>query len=147
MRRPGRRWVHAARVALGATAVVAVVAIVIALIANLVIVQRLDREVDTRLMVQLEQAAKGASVPVIVSPGDEENGDLDDAPTFTWRVDPAGGVTDLTIGAPPLPAHDWSGGSANVDHRWEHVSIHTHPVRRRLAGGRGEHRQDRPDSR
>ncbi len=114
MRRPGRRWAHAARVALGATAVVAVVAAIVALGANLVIVQRLDREVDARLVDQLGKAVTGTSVPLVVSPGGDHDGDLDDAPTFIWRVDPAGVVTALTVGAPPLPRYDWSGGSTTL---------------------------------
>ena len=115
MRRPERQWAHAARVALGATAVVAVVAVVIAVVTNLVIVQRLDRDVDARLAAQLEQAAKGASVPLVVTPGGDRDADLDEAPKFIWRVDASGTATALTLGAPTLPRHDWSGGSATLN--------------------------------
>jgi signal transduction histidine kinase len=94
--------------------VVAVVAVVVALVANLVIVRRLDREVDARLMGQLEQAVTGTSAPLVVTPGGDHDSDLDDAPTFIWRVSPAGEVTALMVGAPPLPRHDWSGGSTTA---------------------------------
>jgi signal transduction histidine kinase len=94
--------------------VVAVMAVVVALVANLVIVQRLDREVDSRLMGQLDQALTGASVPLVVVPGSDHDGDFDDAPTFVWRVDPKGAATALTVGAPALPRYDWSGGSATL---------------------------------
>ncbi len=112
MRRPARRWVHAARVALGATAIVAAAAVAIAFVANLVIVQRLDREVDAQLMGQLQQTAKGGSMPLDVAPDGDHDNDLDDVPAFVWRVESSGTVTDLTVGAPPLPRNDWSGGSA-----------------------------------
>lgn len=114
MKRPGSRWAHAARVALGATAVVAVMAVVVALVTNLVIVHQLDREVDARLAGQLEQAASGGSTPLAVTPGGDRDGDLDDAPTFLWRVDPSGTVIALTVGAPSLPHHDWSDGTTTL---------------------------------
>jgi len=111
---PRRRWAHAARVALGATAVVAVLALGVALVVNLVIVQRLDRDVDTRLTAQLAQAASGASAPLQIVPGADRDGDLDDAPIFIWHVDAAGRVTALTAGAPSVPHYDWSTGSATL---------------------------------
>ena len=111
MRRPGRQWAHAARVALGATAVVGVAAVVIALVVNLVIVHRLERDVDARLTARLAQATTGQPVPLTVSPGADHDGDLDDAPTFLWRVDHVGVVSDLGVGAPPLPRHGWSDGT------------------------------------
>ena len=110
----GRRWAHAARVALGATAVVAVMAVAVALVVNQVIVQRLDREVDARLVAQLEQAATSASAPLEVAPGADRDGDLDQAPIFLWRTDAAGAVTPLTFGAPSLPHRDWSTGSTTL---------------------------------
>ena len=112
MRRTRGRWAYAARVATGATAVVAVLAITIAVITNLVIVHRLDREVDSRLTQRLEQAATGASVPLVVAAGRDQDGDLDDAPTFVWRVTPSGKAEPLTVGAPTLPRHRWSSGHA-----------------------------------
>lgn len=107
----GRRWAHAARVALGATAVVAVVAVALALVVNQVIVQRLNRDVDARLVAQLEQASTGATAPLEVAPGTDRDGDLDDAPTFLWRIDATGSFTPLTFGAPALPHRRWSGGT------------------------------------
>ncbi len=114
MRRAGRQWAHAARVATGATAVVAILAIAIAVITNLVIVHRLDHEVDARLTQRLEQAGTGASVPLVVSAGHDHDGDLDDAPTFVWRVTPTGKAESLTVGAPVLPHYDWSSRHATL---------------------------------
>ncbi len=113
MSRPGGQRAHAARVALGATALVAVVAVVIALVANLLILRRLDREVDVRLMSQVEHVAQGARLPPVTTP-DGGDGDLDDAPVFVWRVDAVGRATALTGGAPSLPRYDWSGGTATL---------------------------------
>ncbi len=92
----------------------AVLAGVVALVANLVIVQRLDRDADVRLTAQLEQAVRGVTAPLEVAPGGDRDGDLDDAPIFIWRVDAAGGATALSLGAPALPRYDWSGGSTSL---------------------------------
>ena len=114
MRRSGRQRAHAARVALGATVVVALVALAIALVTNILIVQRLDREVDARLTNELAEAFSGSSLPLDVAPHGDHDADLDDAPTFVWRVDAAGGATALTVGAPALPRHAWTTGSTTV---------------------------------
>ena len=142
---PRRRWAHAARVALGATAVVAVLALGVALVANLVIVQRLDRDVDTRLTAQLAQAASGASAPLQIVPGADRDGDLDDAPIFIWHVDAAGKGDGTDRGRtlrPPLRLVD---GERDIADRREYVPIHDRTVGGGLAGGRRERGQDRPD--
>jgi signal transduction histidine kinase len=99
------QWVHAGKVALGATAVVAAVAVVVALVANLLILNRLSQSVDRRLTSQL--AAHGSADPLVPTSGSGHSGDLDDAPIFLWVVGPAGRVT-ASEGAPALPHHRWS---------------------------------------
>ena len=105
---------HAARVALVATSLVAGAAVMIAFVANLVIVQRLDKEVNALLMKQLEKAAGGAPLPLDTTPDGDHDGDLDDVPAFVWLVASSGTVTGLTTETPPLPRYNWSGGSVTL---------------------------------
>jgi signal transduction histidine kinase len=112
---------HAARVALGATAVVAVVALVTALVTNTLIVNRLIHTVDVRLTGELDEASAGTSHP---PPSDsrhndsredpDADADVDDAPNFVWRVDQAGGSSAITAGAPALPGHTWAEGPTTL---------------------------------
>jgi len=119
------RFLHAVRVAATATAVVAVVAIVTAFVFNVVVVHRLTRTVDQRLSAALIEASRStpgdAVEPGAVEPGStvgttrapviefHGGGDLDDAPSFLWQVDHSGRVTALSVGAPGLPVHQWTG--------------------------------------
>ncbi|HUY65462.1 MAG TPA: HAMP domain-containing sensor histidine kinase [Acidimicrobiales bacterium] len=110
MKRPSGQWAHAAKVALGATAIVAVVAVVGALAVNLVILHRLDRGVDARLSERLASASRGSVDPLRAVTGTYHEGDLDDAPSFVWTVTPSGKATALTVGAPVLPVRRWAAG-------------------------------------
>ncbi len=111
MRRNRARWAHAAKVASGATIVVAALAVVVALVINQVIVDRLGHEVDARLAERLASASHGTFDPLILQSGGGHEGDLDDAPVFVWRVTRAGSVTSATAGAPQLPQHRWTSGT------------------------------------
>ncbi len=113
MIRRDAQWAHAGKVALGATVVVAAVAVAVALVANMVILERLSRAVDSRLASQLAMT-RGATHPLADVPVELHGGDLDDAPTFVWLVTPAGTVTALTEGAPPLPRYRWSTGGVTL---------------------------------
>jgi signal transduction histidine kinase len=108
MIRRDAQWVHAGKVALGATVVVAAVTVVVALVANLLILDRLDHSVDLRLSSQLATAAKGPVHSLPAVPVISHTGDFDDAPTFAWAIGPTGRVTPLTVGAPRLPHHRWT---------------------------------------
>lgn len=114
MIRRDAQWVHAGKVALGATAIVAAVAVVVALVANLLILGRLGHSVDARLSSQLATAARGSSDPLLAIPVTPHSGDLDDAPTFLWVVSTSGQVTALTDGAPELPHHRWASGHVTL---------------------------------
>ena len=57
MRRPDARWVHAAKVALAATAVVGAVALLLVLAVNTLIERNLTRDIDSRLATVLSAAA------------------------------------------------------------------------------------------
>jgi signal transduction histidine kinase len=98
------QWVHAAKVALGATAIVGVVAVLLALAANLVIVDHLNQGVDNRLAAALANPAS------IDQQATSQGGDLDDAPRFVWTVHADGTSIAHTLGAPALPAHEWQDG-------------------------------------
>jgi signal transduction histidine kinase len=102
------QWVHAAKVALGATAIVAAVAVVVTLAANLFILDRLGHTVDVRLSSQLATAQKGPIDPLVPVNSPPRGGDLDDAPSFMWVVGRSGRATALSVGAPALPSHHWS---------------------------------------
>ena len=114
MRRDGVQWAHAAKVALGATAIVAVVAMLVALAINLVIIHRLDHGVDARLSERLTSASRGSSDPLRAVTGTYHEGDLDEAPSFVWVVKPTGAATALTAGAPLLPVRRWTPGGITL---------------------------------
>jgi signal transduction histidine kinase len=114
VRRDGVQWAHAARVALGATAIVAVVAVLVALAINLVIIHRLDRAVDARLSERLTSVSRGSTDPLGAVTGSYHEGDLDEAPAFVWAVKPNGAATALTAGAPVLPVRRWTAGGITL---------------------------------
>jgi signal transduction histidine kinase len=101
--RAGAQRLHAIKVAAVATAIVAIVAIVLALILNMMVTHRLQREMDTKLSERLTDTAN-SPLPGRV----QGEGDLDDAPTFVWIVSLSGHVAPLTADAPILPSHRWS---------------------------------------
>ena len=107
------QWAHAAKVALGATAVVGVIAVLLALAANLLIVRHLDQNVDGRLDRQLASATHSPINPLATIAASQPS-DLDDAPTFLWLVRPDGVSQSLIVGAPRLPAHHWSSGGVTL---------------------------------
>jgi signal transduction histidine kinase len=129
MSRGDAQWVHAAKVALGATAVVAVVAVAAAFTVNLLIIHRLDRAVDGRLSDRLTRAVHGSIEPLKSVAGAYREGDLDDAPSFVWAVRPSGAATALTAEAPVLPVRHWSSGqitmvAAGSTFRFDAISSH-----------------------
>jgi signal transduction histidine kinase len=107
------QWAHAAKVALGATAVVGVIAVLLALAANLLIVRHLDQNVDGRLDRQLATTSRSPINPLATITATQP-GDLDDAPAFLWLVRPDGVSNALILGAPRLPAHHWSHGGVTL---------------------------------
>jgi signal transduction histidine kinase len=107
----GRHRLHAARVALVATLVVAAVYAACAFGLGVYVNRRLNGAADARLEASLlhESAVVRAhpSSSALVSP--ETDGDPDDAPIFFWRVGANGVPRPLSIGAPSLPRQRWSG--------------------------------------
>jgi signal transduction histidine kinase len=113
MRRPDDRWVHAAKVALAATAVVGAVALLLVLAVNTLIERNLARDIDNRLATVLSADAAAPPGSIVPSSG-RHGGDVDDVPAFVWRVGPTGQVTALSVGAPELPAHEWQAGTVSM---------------------------------
>jgi signal transduction histidine kinase len=77
---------------------------------NIVVVNRLTAEVDARLSGRLEGVNRlTLSVPKQSSSlSADPGGDIDDAPSFVWRVSPSGSSVALTNGAPTLPLRRWT---------------------------------------
>ncbi len=114
MRRNDVQWAHAAKVALGATGIVAFVAILVALAINLVIIHKLDHGVDARLSERLTSVSQGSTDPLRAVTGSYHEGDLDEAPSFVWSVKSTGAATALTVGAPMLPVRHWTAGGITL---------------------------------
>jgi signal transduction histidine kinase len=112
--RGGARWAHAAKVATGATVVVAAVAVVVALVVNLVIIDHLGSEVDARLSERLADASRQIYRPSAPAGAPVNGGDLDDAPVFVWRVLPSGETVPVAPGSPRLAPLEWSTGTTTV---------------------------------
>jgi len=101
---------HAAKVAAVATLLVMACYVVAVVVLNLVVVHRLTTEVDVRLSERLV-GANALTLPAgdpKFSPTVAGGSDIDDAPSFVWKVAPSGAVTALTAGAPTLPRRGWS---------------------------------------
>jgi signal transduction histidine kinase len=103
----------AARVAAGATAVIAVVYVIGVIVLNLLVSSHLTEQSDDRLTARITAALHD---PPLLServatdrPGSEGDNDDDDldadaAPVFLWSANAAGTVTAHSPGAPKLPA-------------------------------------------
>lgn len=116
---PARRSnrVHATRVALAATAVVMACYAVAVVGLYAVVSTRLTHEVDARLATVLasaEQWALPQGPAGDLVPASHGN-DVDEAPSFVWRVAPSGAVTPLSAGGPSLPRRAWSAGPTSLD--------------------------------
>ena len=150
IRQPNAQWVHAAKVALGATAIVGAVAVLLALAANLFIVHHLDQGVDARLAPRrLATARRGrrsircrqrrpvrAAAVTSTTP-----------PPSCGRSGPTAPPRALIAGAPRLPATAWTAGpvtlvTAGSTFRFDAVAH----GRGWLVAGR-EHREDRRGAR
>ncbi len=110
----GTRWAHAAKVATGATVVVAAVAVVVALVVNLMIIDHLGSEVDARLSERLADASRQVYRPSGAATAPAHGGDLDDAPVFAWRVLTSGATIPEDAASPHLPSRVWSTGTTTL---------------------------------
>lgn len=88
-------------------------------ILNLSVANRLTTEVDARLSVRLA-GANLLTLPVQTagqtgsSHSPDRGSDIDDAPSFVWRVTASGVATALSKGAPALPSRSWSAAPTTI---------------------------------
>ncbi len=99
----------AAKVAAGATAVIAVVYVIAMIVFNVAFASHQTTQSDYYLGTRLSAAARNPAVlsqsaVVAGSSAGSDDVDADSAPVFLWLVTPAGTVTAHSPGAPALPA-------------------------------------------
>jgi len=98
----------AAKVAAGATAVIAVVYVLAVIVFNMLVSAHLAQQTDAHLAARLAAGAHDPSLvgQQVVSAGSGQvpDYDADSAPVFLWLVTAAGTVTAHSPGALPLPA-------------------------------------------
>jgi len=112
---------HAAGVAAVATLIGMVTFVLVAVVANFLLLGRLNSQLDTRLRQQLTivrsvaNEGGGSSKQLNESSSDD---DRDDVPIYVWRVGADGTAHALKKGSPTLPSVVWSSGvhSAAVGH-------------------------------
>ncbi len=121
---------HAARVALVATVIIAALYVVVVLAFNVADRHRLVDEVSTRIDGRLAAVVKAPGQAVATAQYDNAH-DLDDAPVFIWAIQPDGRRTALTPGAPLLSRQVWNKGSTSTVARFGNESF---LVRTRAAG-------------
>ncbi len=88
--------------------------VIVCLIANAVLLGRLNRQVDDRLQLQLsivERVSKEGVQGASGLEGLSNDDDRDDVPIYVWRVSESGRVHALASGSPKLPVTAWSPGT------------------------------------
>lgn len=99
--------VHAARVAVVATVIIAAMYACVVVGFDIADRHRIVEQIDTRLQQRLRDVIRGPASAG--STADFENAhDVDDAPVFMWKVGTNGGAVALTPGAPKLSTTLWS---------------------------------------
>jgi signal transduction histidine kinase len=114
--------VHAVRVALVATVLMAAVYVVIVLAFNHVDRERLVNGVGDRLDGRLAAVARAPEQAAAIAQYDNAH-DLDDAPVFFWAVQSGGRRTALTPGAPELSQQAWATGTASTEARFGNANF------------------------
>lgn len=112
---------HAAGVAAVATLTGMVIFVLVAVVANFVLLGRLNSQLDSRLEQQLtivRNVAKDGGSTATQLDEPSSDGDHDDVPIYVWRVGADGTAHALKKGSPKLPSLDWSSGlhTAAVGH-------------------------------
>jgi two-component system sensor histidine kinase CiaH len=104
---------RAAGVAAVATLIGMAAFVLVCVVANAVLLGRLNRQVDDRLQQQLsvvERVAKGGDSGAKGLGGLSDDDDRDDVPIYVWRVSEGDVAHALVGGSPRLPATTWSPG-------------------------------------
>jgi signal transduction histidine kinase len=94
---------HVVRVAAITTLLVMACYTVAAVVTNAIVTHHLVADVDARLSDRVTDALPSARPDT----SSDETTDVDDAPSFLWRISPNGTITSLTPGAPMLPRRSW----------------------------------------
>lgn len=105
---------HAAGVAAVATCIGMAVFVLVCVVANAVLLGRLNEQVNSRLQQELNvviRVAKGGGQDAQVLGGLSNDDDRDDVPVYVWRVSESGVVRALVSGSPRLPATTWVSGT------------------------------------
>jgi signal transduction histidine kinase len=105
---------RAAGVASVATVIGMAAFVLVCMVANAVLLGRLNRQVDTRLHQELsivERVAKGVDEGAKGLDKSSNDDDRDDVPIYVWRVSEGGVSHALASGSPKLPATTWSTGT------------------------------------
>ena len=108
---------HAARVAVAATALVVACYVLCALALNAFVGHRLTGEADNRLAAELATVGRldlGTGTRAGATAGGSDGGDLDDVPIFVWVVERDGAAHPVTAGAPTLPRRNWTTAPVTV---------------------------------
>jgi signal transduction histidine kinase len=105
------RWrsplvIHAARVAVVATLIIGATYVCLVAAFDAVDHHRLITQIDDRLQLRLDQAARQPSAAGSIATYDNDH-DVDDGPVFLWRVGADGHSHPLTAGSPALAASAW----------------------------------------
>jgi len=101
-------------VAIAATAVVMACYVLGVIVLNVVVVNRLTSQADTRLAQRVAQTTPPPSRARSAPPPADADHDIDDAPRFVWIVSGKGQPIALTPGAPELPDRTWDTGASTV---------------------------------
>jgi signal transduction histidine kinase len=105
---------HAAGVAAVATVIGMAAFVLVCVIANAVLLGRLNKQVDDRLQQQLsvvERVDKAGGSSAKGLDGLSNDDDRDDVPIYVWRVSESGVAHALASGSPRLPTTTWSPGT------------------------------------
>lgn len=88
--------------------------VLVCVVANAVLLGRLNEQVNSRLQQELNvviRVAKGGGQDAQVLGGLSNDDDRDDVPVYVWRVSESGVVRALVSGSPRLPATTWVSGT------------------------------------
>ncbi len=96
-----------------ATAVVMACYVLGVIALNVVVVNRLTSQADTRLAQRVAQTTPASRARSASVPKDTDH-DIEDAPRFVWIVSANGQPIALTPAAPELPERTWSTGASTV---------------------------------
>jgi len=121
-RYPRSQLVHAARVAVVSTLVIASVYVMVSVVFDVVDSHRLVAQVDSHLRDRLHDFIHNGKLSRPPGEADDDR-DVDAAPVLLWRVNATGDVVALSDAAPHLPPSAWSRSGAPVTSQLGSISF------------------------